>query len=117
VERRRGSAAPERKAAAGESGEMGKAMTKSDLVARVSERTPGISMKDSETIVNLIFDSMTEALMRGDKIEIRGFGSFKVKHRDAREGRNPRTGEEVKIPAKRTPFFKVGKELKDRIDS
>lgn len=91
-------------------------MTKSDLVARVSERTPGMSMKDSETVVNLIFDSMTEALMRGDKIEIRGFGSFKVKQRDAREGRNPRTGQEVKIPAKRTPFFKVGKELKERVN-
>jgi len=60
---------------------------------------------------------MTESLRKGDRIEIRGFGSFQVKVREAREGRNPKTGEEVKIPAKRTPFFKVGKELKERIEA
>ena len=68
-------------------------------------------------MVNTIFDSMTEALRRSDRIEIRGFGSFQVKVREAREGRNPKTGEEVQIPAKQTPFFKVGKELKERIDA
>jgi integration host factor subunit beta len=92
-------------------------MTKSDLIERVAARLPHISKKDTEIVVNTIFDSMTEALRRSDRIEIRGFGSFQVKVREAREGRNPKTGEEVKIPAKRTPFFKVGKELKERIDS
>ena len=92
-------------------------MTKSDLIERVAARLPHISKKDTETVVNTIFDSMSEALQRSDRIEIRGFGSFQVKTREAREGRNPKTGEEVQIPAKRTPFFKVGKELKERIDS
>jgi integration host factor subunit beta len=91
-------------------------MTKSDLIERVATRVPHISKKDTEVVVNTIFDSMTEALRRGSRIEIRGFGSFQVKIREAREGRNPKTGEEVRIPAKRTPFFKVGKELKERID-
>ena len=91
-------------------------MTKSDLIERVAARAPHLSKKDTELVVNTIFDSMTEALRRSDRIEIRGFGSFQVKVREAREGRNPKTGEEVRIPAKRTPFFKVGKELKERID-
>ncbi len=92
-------------------------MTKSDLIERVATRVPHISKKDTETVVNTIFDSMTEALKTGDRIEIRGFGSFQVKIREAREGRNPKTGAEVKIPAKRAPFFKVGKELKERIEA
>jgi integration host factor beta subunit len=92
-------------------------VTKSDLIELVAERVPHISKKDTELVVNTIFDSMTEALRSSDRIEIRGFGSFQVKIREAREGRNPKTGEEVKIPAKRTPFFKVGKELKERIDA
>jgi integration host factor beta subunit len=91
-------------------------MTKSGLIERVAERTPHISKKDTEVVVNTIFDSMTEALRQGERIEIRGFGSFQVKVREAREGRNPKTGEEVRIPAKRTPFFKVGKELKEKVD-
>lgn len=92
-------------------------MTKSGLIEKVAELTPHISKKDTEIVVNTIFDSMTEALKRGDRIEIRGFGSFQVKIREAREGRNPKTGEEVHIPAKRTPFFKVGKELKEMVDT
>jgi len=92
-------------------------MTKSDLIERVAIKVPHVSKKDTETVVNTIFDCMTEALRKGDRIEIRGFGSFQVKVREAREGRNPKTGEEVKIPAKRTPFFKVGKELKERIEA
>ena len=92
-------------------------MTKSELIERVASRVPHISKKDTEIVVNTIFDSMTEALRRSERIEIRGFGSFQVKVREARDGRNPKTGEEVKIPAKRTPFFKVGKELKERIDA
>ena len=91
-------------------------MTKSDLIERVARQLPHISKKDTELVVNTIFDRMTEALAGGKRIEIRGFGSFQVKIREAREGRNPKTGEEVKIPRKRTPFFKVGKELKERID-
>jgi len=94
----------------------GKAMTKSGLIEKVAERTPHISKKDTEVVVNTIFDSMTEALRRGERIEIRGFGSFQVKVREARDGRNPKTGEMVNIPAKRTPFFKVGKELKEMVD-
>ena len=83
-------------------------MTKSGLIEKVAELTPHVSKKDTEIVVNTIFDAMTEALKQGERIEIRGFGSFQVKVREAREGRNPKTGEEVQIPAKRTPFFKVG---------
>lgn len=91
-------------------------MTKSGLIEKVSEKTPHISKKDTEVVVNTIFDAMTDALKRGERIEIRGFGSFQVKVREARDGRNPKTGEMVNIPAKRTPFFKVGKELKEMVD-
>jgi integration host factor subunit beta len=92
-------------------------MTKSGLIEEVATRTPHISKKDTEVVVNTIFDSMIEALRKGERIEIRGFGSFQVKVREAREGRNPKTGEPVYISAKRTPFFKVGKELKEMVDS
>jgi integration host factor subunit beta len=91
-------------------------MTKSGLIEAVADKTPHISKKDTEIVVNTIFDSMTQALKRGERIEIRGFGSFQVKIREAREGRNPKTGEPVHISAKRTPFFKVGKELKEMVD-
>ncbi len=91
-------------------------MTKSDLVSKVAERMPHVSKKDTETIVNEVFQSMMEVLKRGERIEIRGFGSFQVKLREPREGRNPKTGEIVSIPAKRSPFFKVGKELKERVN-
>ena len=92
-------------------------MTKSGLIEDVARKTPHISKRDTEVVVNTIFDSMVEALKRGDRIEIRGFGSFQVKIREARDGRNPKTGEPVHISAKRTPFFKVGKELKEMVDS
>jgi integration host factor beta subunit len=91
-------------------------MTKSELINRVAERLPYLTRKDAEIIVNTIFDSMVDALVEGDRIEIRGFGSFKVKNRGDREGRNPKTGESVRIPAKRMPFFKIGKELYERIN-
>src|SRR5499426_3809892 len=91
-------------------------MTKSGLIEVVAERTPHISKKDTEIVVNTIFDSMAQALSKGERIEIRGFGSFQVKVREAREGRTPKTGEPVHISAKRTPFFKVGKELKEMVD-
>jgi integration host factor subunit beta len=95
----------------------GDAMTKSGLIEEVATQTPHISKKDTEVVVNTIFDSMIEALKKGERIEIRGFGSFQVKIREARDGRNPKTGEPVHISAKRTPFFKVGKELKEMVDS
>lgn len=91
-------------------------MTKSGLIEDVARRTPHISKRDTEVVVNTIFDAMVDALRQGDRIEIRGFGSFQVKIRDARDGRNPKTGEPVHISAKRTPFFKVGKELKEMVD-
>jgi integration host factor subunit beta len=94
----------------------GDRMTKSGLIEEVAKRTPHISKKDTEVVVNTIFDAMIESLRGGDRIEIRGFGSFQVKIREARDGRNPKTGEPVHISAKRTPFFKVGKELKEMVD-
>jgi integration host factor beta subunit len=91
-------------------------MTKRDLIEAVIERYPGYSRRDAEVIVNSVFESMADALRNGSRIEIRGFGSFIVKQRQAREGRNPKTGRVVSVPAKRVPFFKVGKELKLRVD-
>jgi len=91
-------------------------MTKRDLIENVIERYPSYSRRDAEVIVNSVFESMADALRNGSRIEIRGFGSFIVKHRQAREGRNPKTGRVVSVPAKRVPFFKVGKELKLRVD-
>ena len=91
-------------------------MTKSELVELVSQRIPEMSKKDTKVIVNVIFDSIVDALKKGEKIEIRGFGSFKVKKRDARAGRNPKTGAMVNIAENRTISFKSGKELKERID-
>jgi len=91
-------------------------MTKRDLIDEIVRLYPVYSRRDAEVIVNSVFESMTEALCRGDRIEIRGFGSFVVKDRRAREGRNPKTGEIVAVASKRVPFFKVGKELKVRVD-
>ena len=91
-------------------------MTKSELINRIAERLPYLTRKDAEIIVSTIFDSMVDSLVEGDRIEIRGFGSFKVKHRNNREGRNPKTGGAVQIPSKKMPFFKIGKELYERIN-
>jgi integration host factor subunit beta len=91
-------------------------MTKRELIDEVLKAYPRFSRRDAEDMVNAVFESMTEALSRNERIEIRGFGSFVVKHRQAREGRNPKTGELVSVAAKRLPFFKVGKELKLRVD-
>ncbi|TMA43575.1 MAG: integration host factor subunit beta [Deltaproteobacteria bacterium] len=91
-------------------------MTKRDLIDEVLKQFPRFSRRDAEVMVNAVFDSMTHALTRGERIEIRGFGSFVVKHRHAREGRNPKTGALVAVHAKRVPFFKVGKELRLRVD-
>lgn len=91
-------------------------MTKTDLIEKVSEKTAGLTKKQTEIVVNMLFDSIKEALATGDKIEIRGFGSFRIRNRRNREGRNPKTGEAVVVPEKRVPFFKAGKELKDLVD-
>ncbi len=90
-------------------------MNKSELVERLAERAK-ITKKRSEQVVNLVFEQMAQALERGERIEIRGFGSFTSKSYDAYTGRNPRTGETIHVPAKRLPTFKVGKELKERVD-
>jgi integration host factor subunit beta len=91
-------------------------MTKRDLIDEVNKKFPYLSRRDSEVIISAIFDSITDALAGGERIEIRGFGSFVVKHRRSREGRNPKTGAAVSVSAKRVPFFKVGKELRLRVD-
>ena len=90
-------------------------MNKSELIERLAERA-NITKKKAEAVVNMVFDSMVHALVRGDRIEIRGFGSFENRHYEAYTGRNPRTGETIHVPAKKLPFFKVGKELKERVD-
>lgn len=89
-------------------------MNKTDLIAAVAEKA-GMSKKDGEKAVNAAFDAITEALVAGDKVQLVGFGSFEVKCREARIGRNPRTKEEIKIPATRVASFKVGKTLKDAV--
>lgn len=91
-------------------------MTKSGLIEQVAERTPHISKKDTEVVVNTIFDAMTDALRRGERIEIRGFGNFTVRRYKAYTGRNPKTGATVHVDAKQMPFFKVGKDLRERIN-
>lgn len=91
-------------------------MTKSDLIEAISTRSPERSRRHVEDAVNAVFDSMTAALVRGDRVEIRGLGSFRVKERGARVGRNPRTGESVDIPPRRVPHFIVGKALRARVE-
>ncbi|PLX80951.1 MAG: integration host factor subunit beta [Desulfuromonas sp.] len=91
-------------------------MTKSELIERLSLSADVLNKKDAEVIVNTIFDSIGDALAQGDRVEIRGFGSFTVRQRDAREARNPKSGEIVSIPSKKTPFFKTGKELRHRVN-
>jgi integration host factor subunit beta len=89
---------------------------KSELVQRISERNPHLYLRDVENIVNAILDEVTEALARGDRVELRGFGAFSVKKREARLGRNPRTGDHVEVAEKFVPFFKTGKELRERLN-
>ena len=91
-------------------------MNKSDLIEELAKRLPNLAARDVEVIVNTIFDSMTEALVGGDRIEIRGFGSFEVRLRKPRVGRNPKTGQSVNVGERRVPFFKVGKELRERVN-
>ncbi|MCB0336334.1 MAG: integration host factor subunit beta [Bdellovibrionales bacterium] len=91
-------------------------MNKSELIEKLAERS-GLNVMQAEEIVNLIYRKMRDTLIGGGRIEIRGFGSFVVKEYQAYQGRNPKTGEKIAVPPKKLPFFKVGKELKERIDS
>jgi integration host factor subunit beta len=92
-------------------------MTKSELILRLAEANPHLFHRDVERIVTTIFDEVAEALARGDRVELRGFGAFSVKQRDARTGRNPRTGESVSVVDKIIPFFKTGKQLRERLNT
>lgn len=91
-------------------------MLKSELIDKLTEENPGLSQKEIERVVNLVLDSMIETLENGGRVELRGFGALSVRKRPARVGRNPRTGESVKVPAKAVPFFKSGKELRERLN-
>ena len=91
-------------------------MTKSELIARLAERFPQLVAKDADLAVKMILDAMSDALVRADRIEIRGFGSFALNYRPPRTGRNPKSGEKVSVPSKWVPHFKAGKELRERVD-
>lgn len=91
-------------------------MTKSELIQKLAERNPHLFLRDVEKIVDTVFDEISDALADGDRVELRGFGAFSIKHRKARTGRNPRTGETVQVEAKRLPFFKTGKALREKLN-
>lgn len=91
-------------------------MIKSELVQIIANRNPHLYQRDVENIVNAVFDEITDTLSKGNRVELRGFGAFGVKERPAREGRNPRTGETVTVEEKWVPFFKTGKELRERLN-
>ncbi len=91
-------------------------MTKSELIQRLAERNPHLLHRDIERIVQTMFDEIANALAGGNRVELRGFGAFSVKSRSARTGRNPRTGASVSVDAKRVPYFKTGKELRERLN-
>lgn len=91
-------------------------MTKSELIERLAQRFPQLVVKDADYAVKMMLDAMTECLIRGDRIEIRGFGSFALNYRPPRIGRNPKSGEKVNVPEKYVPHFKAGKELRERVD-
>ena len=91
-------------------------MTRSDLILKLAERYPQLLGKDAELAVKVILDSMATTLSSGDRIEIRGFGSFALNYRPPRMGRNPKSGDKVQVPAKYVPHFKAGKELRERVD-
>ncbi len=91
-------------------------MTKAELVDKIAEKKPGLTRRQVEVVVNTVLDGIKDALSREDKVEIRGFGSFRIRHRRAKEGRNPKTGETVQVPPKKVPFFKAGKEMREMVD-
>jgi len=92
-------------------------LIKSELIQRIAQENPHLYQRDVERIINTVFGEITAALKRGDRVELRGFGAFSVKHRPARIGRNPRTGEPVQVAPKRVPFFKTGKQLRERLNA
>ena len=92
-------------------------MTKSELILKITRKNSFLYQKDIHKIIDTLFDSVTRALDNDDRVELRGFGTFTTKHRNARIGRNPKTGEPVAIPQKKMPFFKMGKSMKERINS
>jgi integration host factor subunit beta len=92
-------------------------MTKSELIQRLAEANPHLYLRDVERIVTTIFDEITDALASGDRVELRGFGAFSVKERGSRTGRNPRTGESVDVPSKYIPYFKTGKQLREKLNT
>ena len=92
-------------------------MTKSELIQRIAELNPHLYHRDVVRIVSTIFDEISAALSRGNRVELRGFGAFSVKHRNARIGRNPRTGDSVQVSEKHVPFFKTGKLLRERLNA
>lgn len=92
-------------------------MIKSELIARLATENPHLTQRDIERVVSVVFDRMTDALSEGGRVELRGFGAFSVRSRPARAGRNPRTGEPVSVKAKSVPFFKSGKELRERLNA
>ena len=91
-------------------------MIRSELIQKISEENPHLFQRDVERIVNTVFEEIISAMARGDRVELRGFGAFSVKKRDARQGRNPRTGESVSVDEKHVPFFKTGKLLRERLN-
>ena len=91
-------------------------MTKSELIEKISEKVDGLSKKQTEVIVETIFECIKESLSKGGKVEIRGFGNFRLRSRNARKARNPKTGEAVDVPPKKVPYFKVGKELREMVN-
>ena len=93
-----------------------KAMTRSELIQNLSKRNPHLYTPDIEKIVDAFFGEISDSLARGDRVELRGFGSFSLRHREERIGRNPRTGESVAVKAKNLPFFKAGKSLRERLN-
>ena len=92
-------------------------MTKAELVDKIAEKKPGLTRRQVEVVVNTVLDGIKDALSREDKVEIRGFGSFTIRERNPREARNPKNGQIVNIPSKKTPFFKTGKELRERVNN
>ena len=92
-------------------------MIKSQLIAKLATENPHLTQRDIERVVGVILDRMTQALAGGGRVELRGFGAFSTRGRDARSGRNPRTGATVDVPSKRVPYFKPGKEMRERLNT
>ena len=92
-------------------------MIRSELIQKIADENPHLTQRHVERIVNTVFEEIIEALAKGDRVELRGFGAFSVKRRDARVGRNPRTGEHVSVEQKSVPFFKTGKEMRERLNA